>query len=221
MKMKVIITELEIDDAERRQQSLKLKLPAGHFKAYLFDCDGTIVDSMPLHYVAWRNVLAEWGCEFDEEIFYAWGGMPVTEIISTLNQRQGLTMPIEEVSRRKEEAYYAALPQLKAVPEVLEHIEDQFGQIPFAVVSGSTRDSVVASLESLKILDRFDTLVCAGDYAKSKPDPEPFLTAARRLGVAPEACLVFEDTEMGVQAATAAGMASVKVPPPWERVSIG
>lgn len=176
---------------------------------------------MPLHYVAWRNVLAQWGCEFDEEIFYAWGGMPVTEIISTLNQRHGLAMPVEEVSRRKEEAYYAALPQLKAVPEVLEHIEDQFGQIPFAVVSGSTRDSVVASLESLKILDRFDTLVCAGDYEKSKPDPEPFLMAAQRLGVAPESCLVFEDTEMGVQAATAAGMASVKVPPPWERVSIG
>jgi HAD superfamily hydrolase (TIGR01509 family) len=80
---------------------------------------------------------------------------------------------------------------------------------------------VVASLESLGILDRFDTLVCAGDYEKSKPDPEPFLLAAQRLGVAPEECLVFEDTEMGVQAATAAGMASVKVPPPWERVSIG
>jgi beta-phosphoglucomutase family hydrolase len=199
---------------------LKLKLPEGLFKAYLFDCDGTIVDSMPLHYVAWRNVLAEWGCEFDEEIFYAWGGMPVTEIISTLNERHGLAMPVEEVSRRKEEAYFAALPQLRAVPEVLEHIEDQFGRIPFAVVSGSTKDSVVASLESLKILDRFDTLVCAGDYEKSKPDPEPFLTAARRLGVAPESCLVFEDTDMGVQAATAAGMASVKVPPPWERISI-
>ena len=199
---------------------MKLKLPTGLFKAYLFDCDGTIADSMPLHYVAWRSTLAEWNCEFTEEVFYAWGGMPVAEIIATLNQRHGLKMPVEDVSRRKEELYFAALPQLRAVPEVLEHIEDQHGQIPFAVVSGSTRDSVVASLESLKILDRFDTLVCAGDYAKSKPDPEPFLTAARRLGVAPESCLVFEDTDMGVQAATAAGMASVKVPPPWERVSI-
>lgn len=199
---------------------MKLKLPTGLFKAYLFDCDGTIADSMPLHYVAWRSTLAEWNCEFTEEVFYAWGGMPVAEIIATLNQRHGLKMPVEDVSRRKEELYFAALPQLRAVPEVLEHIEDQHGQIPFAVVSGSTRDSVVASLESLKILDRFDTLVCAGDYAKSKPDPEPFLMAARRLGVAPESCLVFEDTDMGVQAATAAGMASVKVPPPWERVSI-
>ncbi|HZY72835.1 MAG TPA: HAD-IA family hydrolase [Edaphobacter sp.] len=199
---------------------MKLKLPEGFFKAYLFDCDGTIADSMPLHYIAWRDVLAEWGCEFDEEIFYAWGGMPVVEIISTLNERYGLKMPVEEVSRRKEERYFASLSRLRAVPEVLEHIEDQYGRIPFAVVSGSTRDSVVASLEALAILDRFDTLVCAGDYERSKPDPEPFLMAARRLGVAPESCLVFEDTDMGVQAATSAGMASVKVPPARGRVAI-
>jgi HAD superfamily hydrolase (TIGR01509 family) len=196
---------------------MKLKLPDGAFGAYLFDCDGTIVDSMPLHYVAWKSVLAEWNCGFPEELFYAWGGMPVDEIISTLNARNGLSMPVEIVHRRKEAMYYEMLPQLKAVPEVLEHIEASHGRIPFAVVSGSTRESVTASLELLKILDRFDTLVCAGDYTRSKPDPEPFLIAAKRLGVAPEDCLVFEDTEMGIQSATAAGMASVKIPQPWER----
>ena len=196
---------------------MKLKLPDGRFGAYLFDCDGTIADSMPLHYVAWKTVLAEWDCEFPEEIFYAWGGMPVNEIISTLNARQGLRMPVEEVHRRNEALYFELLGQLKGVPEVLEHIEASHGKIPFAVVSGSTRDSVVASLESLGLLDKFDTLVCAGEYAKSKPDPEPFLMAAERLGVAARDCLVFEDTEMGIQAATAAGMASVKVPQPWER----
>jgi HAD superfamily hydrolase (TIGR01509 family) len=198
---------------------MKLKLPAGTFKAYLFDCDGTIADSMPLHYVAWNTALSEWGCDFKEDLFYAWGGMPVTEIIATLNRNHGLNMPVEELSLRKERLYFEVLPQLKAVPEVLEHIEISHGEIPFAVVSGSTRDSVIASLETLKILDRFDTLVCAGDYQKSKPDPEPFLMAAERLGVAPEHCLVFEDTDMGIQAATAAGMASVKVPPPSARNS--
>ena len=198
---------------------MKLKLPPGSFGAYLFDCDGTIADSMPLHYLAWKQALGEWNCEFDEELFYAWGGMPVAEIISTLSARNGLSMPVETVSRRKESLYYELLPQLKVVPEVMEHIEDGHGRIPFAVVSGSTRESVTASLESLHLLDRFNTLVCAGDYKESKPDPEGFLLAAARLGVAPETCLVFEDTEMGIQAAKAAGMASVKVPPPWERVS--
>jgi beta-phosphoglucomutase-like phosphatase (HAD superfamily) len=66
---------------------MKLKLPQGSFGAYLFDCDGTIADSMPLHYVAWKKALAEWNCAFDEKLFYAWGGMPVVEIVSTLNMR--------------------------------------------------------------------------------------------------------------------------------------
>ena len=197
-----------------------LKLPKGPFKAYLFDCDGTIADSMPLHYVAWKRILAEWGCEFDEQTFYSWGGMPVTEIIAALNVQNGLAMPVEEVQRRKEALYFEILPELKAVPEVLEHIELSHGHIPFAVVSGSTRESVTKSLETLGILDKFDTLVCAGDYERSKPDPQPFLIAAERLGVAPEDCLVFEDTEMGIQAATAAGMASVKIMQPWEREKV-
>jgi beta-phosphoglucomutase family hydrolase len=196
---------------------MKLKLPEGSFNAYLFDCDGTIVDSMPLHYVAWKRALGEWNCEFAEELFYAWGGRPTAEIIATLNQDHGLSMPVESVASRKEEFYFEMLPELKAVPEVLEHIEAQHGRIPFAVVSGSARDSVTASLETLKLLERFETLVCAGEYKKSKPDPEAFLLAATKLGVPPKNCLVFEDTEMGIQAATAAGMDSVKVPRPWER----
>jgi HAD superfamily hydrolase (TIGR01509 family) len=198
---------------------MRLKLPQGAFKAYLFDCDGTIADSMPLHYVAWKKALGEWNCEFDQELFYAWGGMPVAEIISTLNRNHGLKMPVEAVSRRKENFYFELLSQLQPVPEVLEVIEAGHGKLPFAVVSGSTRDSVTASLVSLNLLDRFETLVCAGDYKESKPHPEAFLLAASRLGVAPEACLVFEDTEMGIQAADNAGMASVKIPPPWERNS--
>ena len=198
---------------------MPLTLPPGKFEAYLFDCDGTIADSMPLHYLAWRQALGEWKCDFDERLFYEWGGRPTTEIIATLNTMRGLRMPVQEVADRKEALYYESLPRLKAIPEVLEHIEAQHGQIPFAVVSGSTRESVEASLRSLNLLDRFDTLVCAGDYKKAKPAPDAFLVAAERLGVKPEACLVFEDTEMGIQAARAAGMATVKIPLPWERAS--
>lgn len=196
---------------------MELTLPDGPFRAYLFDCDGTIVDSMPLHYVAWCKALADWGCTFAEDQFYASGGRPVAEIVAALNEQHGLAMPVEQVAARKEALYLENLFQLQAIPEVLEHIERCHGRIPFAVVSGSTRDSVTASLRALDLLDRFDTLVCAGDYQRAKPDPEPFLLAAERLGVAPRDCLVFEDTDMGIQAATAAGMASVKVLQPWER----
>lgn len=197
---------------------MKLPLPAGTFRAYLFDCDGTIVDSMPLHYIAWKTALAEWDCTFDEELFYSWGGKPVDEIISTLNTMQGLNMPVELVSTRKEGLYYELLPQLKAIPEVLEHIEAQHGHIPFAVVSGGHLSSVTRSLTTVNLLDRFETMVCAEDYVNSKPAPDAFLLAAERLGIEPRDCLVFEDTELGIEAATAAGMASVRVPMPAERM---
>ena len=90
---------------------MKLKLPAGPFGAYLFDCDGTIADSMPLHYIAWKKALGEWNCEFDEKLFYAWGGMPIAEIISALNKKDGLTMPVETVAHRKESLYFELLPR--------------------------------------------------------------------------------------------------------------
>lgn len=197
---------------------MKLKIPDGNFQAYLFDCDGTVADSMPLHYKAWRQALGEWGCIYEEKRFYAMGGMPVKEIIATLGQEQNIAMPVDAVSHRKENLYYELLSELRAVPEVLEHVEAQHGRTPFAVVSGSTRESVTASLRMLNLLDRFDVLVCAEDYSRSKPDPEGFLLAASKLKVNPQSCLVFEDTDMGIEAAKAAGMKWVKVPPPWERM---
>jgi HAD superfamily hydrolase (TIGR01509 family) len=196
---------------------MKLKIPAGEFRAYLFDCDGTIADSMPLHYIAWKKALGEWGCSFDEKLFYAWGGKPTVQIVAELNAMQGLKMPVEEVATYKEKLYYDLLPQLKAIPEVREHIEAQYGRIPFAVVSGSQRRSIVKSLTAVGLLDKFDVLVGAEDYARSKPAPDAFLVAAERVGVAPKDCLVFEDTELGLEAAAAAGMASVRVPSPLER----
>jgi len=191
---------------------MKLKLPAGSFRAYLFDCDGTIADSMPLHYRAWKKALADFNCDYPEDLFYSWGGKPVRQIIAGLNEIYGLKMPIEALAERKERLYLEQLPQLKVIPEVLEHIEAQHGLIPFAVVSCSKRESVVGSLTVLNLLDKFDTIVAAEDYKNGKPAPDAFLLAAARLAVQPEDCLVFEDTALGIQAATAAGMATVMVP---------
>ncbi|TBL45015.1 HAD family hydrolase [Verrucosispora sp. SN26_14.1] len=193
---------------------MMLPLPTGDFQAYLFDCDGTIVDSMPLHYTAWRQALDEWECAFPEDLFYAWAGRPTLDIVDALNEQQRLNMPVETVVARREEHYQRLLPTAAGIPGVLHHIQDAHGRIPFAVVSGSTREAVTASLDALGILDRFDVLVCAGDYTRPKPDPEPFLRAAELLGVPPHACLVFEDADLGIEAAVAAGMAAVRVPQP-------
>jgi HAD superfamily hydrolase (TIGR01509 family) len=196
---------------------MKLQLPAGDFRAYLFDCDGTIVDSMPLHYIAWKKALGEWNCRFEEGLFYSWGGRPVKEIIAALNEMQGLNMPVDRVAKRKESLYFELENELKAIPEVIEHVQAMHGHIPLAVVSGSRRNSVEHSLSALGLMDKFDVLICAEDYERGKPAPDCFLTAAARLGVEPRDCLVFEDTEMGIEAATAAGMASVRVPTALER----
>jgi HAD superfamily hydrolase (TIGR01509 family) len=174
---------------------------------------------MPLHYVAWKTSLAEYNCVYEEKLFYAWGGRPIREIITLLNEMQGLNIPVEAVAERKEAIYLSLLPELKAIPEVMEHIDAQHGHIPFAVVSGSRRNSVEGSLGALGLLEKFDALVCAEDYKCGKPAPHGFLLAAERLEVAPSECLVFEDTDLGIEAATAAGMASVKVPLPFERIA--
>jgi HAD superfamily hydrolase (TIGR01509 family) len=198
---------------------MTLTLPEGDFKAYLFDCDGTIADSMPLHFIAWTQALVEYGCtSFTEQLFYGWGGMPVGAVVAELNRRDHLSIPIDEFAHRKESLYYERIDEIQPVPEVLEQIRLQHGKISLAVVSGSTRESVVKSLEALGLLDLFDTLVCAGDYVNGKAAPDPFLLAALRLGVEPNACLVFEDADIGIQAATAAGMPSVRIAQPWERV---
>jgi HAD superfamily hydrolase (TIGR01509 family) len=150
-------------------------------------------------------------------LFYSWGGKPPVEIIATLNQMHGLNMPVLEVAEHKENYYFEQLPQLKPVPEVLEHIEAMQGKIPYAVVSGSTKQSIINTLTAVHLLDRFPILVGSEDYVHSKPAPDCFLLGAARVGITPRDCLVFEDTEMGIQSATAAGMASVRVPPPLER----
>ena len=196
---------------------MKPKLPPGSFRAYLFDCDGTIVDSMPLHYIAWKTAFSEWNCPFPEDLFYSWGGKPTREIIATLNEMRGLNMPVEALAEHKEELYFKLLPQLKAIPEVMEIIEAEHGRIPFAVVSGGRRNSVTKALGALHLMDRFETIVSADDYTSGKPAPDAFLLAAARLEVAPKDCLVFEDTDLGIEAATAAGMASVRILQPHER----
>lgn len=189
-----------------------LVIPAKPYGAYLFDLDGTVADSMPLHWISWRQSVEEHGGHFPLNLFYDWGGMPLLKSVELLNERFGYRMSPPEVVRRKEELYYELVPGLKAIPAVLAHVEAQHGRIPLAIVSGSPGAGIRRSLTQLGLLDRFDVLVGSEDYAHGKPHPEPFLTAAARLGVAPEHCLVFEDADPGIASAEAAGMDWVRVP---------
>ncbi len=191
-----------------------LSLPPGPHAAYLFDLDGTVADSMPLHFVAWTQAVAEHGGSFPEPLFYQMGGIPLLRTVELLNERFGTTMVPELVVGRKEALYLDMLAELKPVASVLAVIELNAGRVPFAIVSGSPRVSIDATLRTLGLSHYFPVIVGAEDYRRGKPDPEPFLTAAAALGVPPRECLVFEDAEAGIASAIAAGMEYVRIPHP-------
>ncbi len=197
---------------ERTDATDPLPIPAGNFGAYLFDLDGTVADSMPLHLLSWQQATREFGGSFPEELFWQWGGIPLPKTVEMLNERFGYTMNPPEVVERKEGLYLTMLDQLRPIASVAAHVALQRGHLPLAIVSGSPRLTILRTLETLGLGDAFQAIVGAEDYAHGKPDPEPFLTAARLLGVAPGDCLVFEDAEAGIQSARAAGMAWVRVP---------
>jgi HAD superfamily hydrolase (TIGR01509 family) len=189
-----------------------LALPDGNFAAYLFDLDGTVADSMPLHFIAWTDAVKKYGATFPEALFYGWGGVPPLRVVELLNEKFGYTMDPETVVAYKEAQYILGIDNVQPIASVLAHVTAMHGKIPLAIVSGSPREGIGKTLAALKLSDTFDVIVGAEDYSKGKPDPEPFLTAAKLLGVDPAKCLVFEDADAGIASAEAAGMKWVRVP---------
>ena len=194
--------------------SFPLELPEGDFAAFIFDCDGTLADTMPTHYRAWMVALGERRADFPEAMFYELGGVPTCRVVEILNERHGYSMPVEETVAVKEKLFLEFSSEVTEIGPVVALAREWHGRKPMAVASGGHRNIVMKTLRALGIAGLFDTIVCSEDYLRGKPHPDPFLEAARRLNVVPERCLVFEDTTTGVQAATAAGMASVLVPQP-------
>ncbi|HEY8902925.1 MAG TPA: HAD family phosphatase, partial [Chthoniobacterales bacterium] len=191
---------------------MRLDLPEHPFKAYIFDCDGTIADTMPLHFQAWTRALDELGGCFPEELFYSWGGKPTYVIIEQLNEKFGTTLDPISSAELKESYFEALIPEVLPIEPVVALVKQFHGTAPMAVASGGHREIVIKTLEALKLMPYFETIVGMEDVERGKPAPDPFLEAARRLGVNPEDCLVFEDSPTGIEAARAAGMQYVFIP---------
>ena len=198
----------------KTQIGFPLELPPGDFAAYIFDCDGTLADTMPTHYRAWQEALGEHAANFPEAMFYELGGVPTARIVEILNERHGSSLPVDATVEHKESIFLKLSPQIAAIEPVVSIAKAMHGRKPMAVASGGHRRIVMTTLRALGIVDLFDTIVTSEDYRRGKPSPDPFLEAALRLGVAAEKCLVFEDTATGIEAAKAAGMQWVLVPPP-------
>ncbi|NNE00861.1 MAG: HAD-IA family hydrolase [Pirellulaceae bacterium] len=181
------------------------------YDGLIFDCDGTLTDSMPLHYIAWRETMAAYGIDFTEERFYAMGGMPTDRIVAVLAAEQSMELNAREVADEKESAFIASIAKLLPRIDVCDIARAHHGRIPLAVASGSARNSVIQQLDHLRLTDLFDSIVASEDTTRHKPEPDVFLEAARRLGVEPVKCLVYEDSPLGIDAAIAAGMDYVDV----------
>lgn len=200
----------------------RLEVPEGDFEGLVFDCDGTLVDSMPLHLEAWQAGLARHRAlfEFTLEMHHQYAGMSIPEIVRACNERFGCALDPQGVALAREEYFFQHLERLLPVEPVVEFARSRHGVTPMAVASGSDRQIVERELEHLGIRSLFPVIVTACEVPRAKPHPDLFLEAAARLGVAPERCLVFEDGKNGLEAAAAAGMKAVYIPtnePGWPR----
>ena len=186
-------------------------------QAIIFDCDGTLADTMPAHYVAWNQTLSPHGINFTKERFYQLGGTPTVTIIEMLAAEANIQLNAQDLALEKEHAFHKNLHQVGPINPVVEVAKAYHGKMPLAVATGSERWSAQKILEHLEIIHLFDHLVCADDVTNPKPAPDIYLQAANLINTPPHLCLVYEDTDLGIQGATAAGMACIDVRPLCEQ----
>lgn len=180
-------------------------------KGLIFDCDGTLADSMPLHWQAWSTIADRHRIHFPEDRFYSLGGVPSRDILKMLKLEQHLELNPIAVALEKEEAYLDLLPQVKPIEQVVAIARENHGRAPMAVASGGTREIINMVLKHLDIHDLFDAVVTSEDVENQKPAPDIFLEAAKRIGIRPQDCRAYEDTDLGMTAIRTAGMHAVDV----------
>lgn len=180
-------------------------------KGLIFDCDGTLADTMPLHWRAWQLITRRHDLHFPEDRFYALGGVPSRDILKMLAEEQGRSLDHIAVAHEKENAYLPLMGEVEPVHAVVEIAKSNFGKMPMAVASGGTQGVIVQVLEHLKIRHLFKAVVTSEMVKKQKPAPDIFLEAARLIGVEPGFCRAYEDTDLGLQAIRSAGMEAVDV----------
>ena len=176
------------------------------FGGLIFDCDGTLADTMPLHFLAWSETMQRHGIEFDHDCFLANAGRPTVAIIGSLLEEQSLNGNAVEIAAEKEQAFLRHLPEVKPIEAVAQIARQHHGQMPMGVGSGSNRAVVHQILDLIGMADLFGAVVGAEDTERHKPEPDVFLEVARQIGVEPERCQVFEDADLGLEAARRAGM---------------
>jgi HAD superfamily hydrolase (TIGR01509 family) len=180
--------------------------PEKQYAGYIFDCDGTLAHSMPIHYRAWADTVEKYGGQFPEDLFYSLGGIPSVRIVELLNDEFGIALEPELVATEKEQAYLERIAATRPIVEVADFARGVASRAKVSVASGGTLPVVTLTLEAIGFKDFFSVIVTSEQVKRGKPFPDIFLEAAHRMQVAPADCLVLEDSKAGFEAAAAAGM---------------
>jgi beta-phosphoglucomutase family hydrolase len=182
-------------------------------KALIFDIDGTLADSMEIHYKSWAHICREHGFHYPKELFYELAGIPTRKIIPMLNERLGTDLNVDETVEKKEEVFMEFIHEIKPIEVVVDVAKRYHGLMPMSLGTGSLRKFATKIMEAAGIADYFDIMVCAEDVTHHKPHPETFLKCAELMKIEPEFCQVFEDGEQGLAAGRSAGMIVTDVRP--------
>ena len=180
-------------------------------RGIIFDCDGTLADTMPSHYEAWLTILSRYDLEMSEDRFYALGGWPTMRVAELLIGESGREIDAQAISHEKEALFETMLHLVRPIEPVIDVVREHHGRLPLAVATGAVWPICEVILQQIGVPHYFDTIVSAEEVERHKPAPDVFLEAARRLGVEPRYCRVYEDTDPGVEAARRAGMQYVDV----------
>lgn len=182
-------------------------------KGLIFDLDGTLSDSLPLHIATWNVVGEKYGFIFDPQIIHEMTGRPTIEFAQRVVEQYGLSADPLELVRMKQLSFWSMANLLQPIDEVVSLVKENYGRIPMSVGTGAGRKSALVQLETLDLLKYFDAIVTAEDVTSHKPKPETFLECARLMGVEPKYCQVFEDGVLGIEAAEKAGMMVTDIRP--------
>jgi HAD superfamily hydrolase (TIGR01509 family) len=185
--------------------------PEKRYEGYIFDCDGTLADSMPVHYRAWADTVEKYGGTMPEDLFYALGGWPSNKMVEFLNERFHTSLDPEIIAVEKEQLYVERVSTIQPIREVAEFARQVATYAKVAVASGGILPVVTKTLEIIGFKGFFPVIVTTEQVKRGKPFPDMFLEASHRMSVHPSACLVLEDSTAGFEAATAAGMDYAKV----------
>jgi HAD superfamily hydrolase (TIGR01509 family) len=195
---------------------MQLDIPADDFAGYIFDLDGTLVDTMPLHFLAWDEAMRGAGIpgKLDENLFYSLGGIPTRRVAEIFGEHYRVALDADAVAHVKEKLYLKRIAEVRLIEPVAAFARRIAKTHPRAIATGGQPEIAIPALEAAGLRDIFEIVITPDDVppGRGKPEPDMFLLAALRMGVAPEKCLVFEDAEPGIRAALAAGMQVVRVP---------